>query len=308
MEKAQAEIDDLSLKIAEEKHLIKIDSETGSSEGNPEKLAVLKEMRKRAQTTYTNSQSDHRRVESQYEILRARVGASWSPEWGGGRNLDQMFDKPSRKHSLTRPGAPVWCIMDSVARINGFNGVSDGNLRTMLSDPERAAEFIRECQGYAQTVGWETSEDKTMPWVESIIEHIVTAEDPERVKAVVQAAMAEVAPGADMPSAPPESDPDVAGTDVKPVDIEGIRNTIGDPPETGSEASVSYAANLRDILTKSGMTPEEAQDISDKVLITGNLDSLKLGINDPTASPLPPMTNYVPPSERAKGPGFIGGP
>ena len=199
---AQAEIDDLSLKIAEEQRLLKIDAEMETSEGNAEKLEILKEMRRRAQTKHVEAKSSHRRIESELEMLRSKSGASWSPEYGGGRNLDQMFAMPSRKKSLTRVGAPVWCMMDAVARINGFDGLSDGNLRSMLSDPERAAEFIRECQGYAESVGWETSQDNTMPWVESIIEHVITTEDPERVKGVVQAVMADVAADADMPEAP----------------------------------------------------------------------------------------------------------
>ena len=201
MDANEDEINKLNLDIAREKGKI----EQFDTEANPHLLQALIEQRDALAGEQKGKRSAYSRIESSLEKARSESGADWTTEYGGATNLDQLWEKSRYKRSLNKMGGPVWCIMDSVARDNGLDGLDDARLLNMLDgNVEAVAEFIRECQGYARSAGWETSDDNTRPWIEAIIQHVLQTVDPDQVTALVQSAMSTVPPGADFPYAPPE--------------------------------------------------------------------------------------------------------
>ena len=201
---AQADVERLELEIA------KLKDEAASSidggETNAHTIKVLEDQARSARLRVGTANADFVRARNSKAALQSRAGATWS---SGGRNLDQILDIPSRASEHTQPGGTLWCVMDSVAKSNGYNGLDDENLKAMLNaSPEAVGQFVRECQGYAKTVGgWQTSDDNTMPWVEGIYRHSLNHMNPDHLSAAVQSVLkTTVGPGADMPEMPTVQD------------------------------------------------------------------------------------------------------
>jgi hypothetical protein len=253
----------------------------------PEKRAVVQEAVSKSRAELEELKDRRRRSHG----MRSQVSEEHGAEHQSGeRSIDRIWaGDESEWREMSRPGGQMFCVLSLAARNfkNGHDGVggSDhGSLQQLLApgNTRNLAEFIDECQNVARDMGWDVSDDNVEMWMELISRHITDVADPAVIDSVVRARETEPAmPGgvgamtlgelSGMPGGMPGGDaappPEAMLIEAAPEFSLRFTESRGERPEPGSEEITAWSGDLLVELMGSGISEQDARDISDLVLV-----------------------------------------